>query len=281
MLGSITGSFKAGRRSFKGGASWDPGLNLTPELWIDASDTSSYVVGSGNNLSSLNDKTGNNILGFSSTPQRAHNALNSMPAFYANGSESIQTEDALGNPANATFSDGSGNHWAIGVVRFDGVNASKDSFWSFEGTTRTYAISAGATNNTFPGEIDYDGGNTISNGIARNQFTVNIARYTFAIVSIVFNKDGDQIFGRINGTLRTSIDPYDNSIDTVAQARLFRNRGNIRIQGYIAEFFHVADVPGTGGTDISDVEKAEGYLAHKWGMDGLLPVSHPFKDSAP
>ena len=280
MLGSITGSFKAGRRSFKGGP-WDPGLSLPLELWIDASDTSSYVVGSGNELDSLTDKTGKNLLGFTNSPQRAHNAIGFMPAFYADGSESIQTVDSNDDPANATLSDGAGNHWAIGVVRFDGVNASKDSFWSFEGASRTYAISSGATNNTFPGEIDYDGANTIANGISRNQFTVNIARYTFAIVSVVFNKAGNQIFGRINGTLRTSVDPYDNSIDTVAQARLFRNRGNIRIQGYIAEFFHVADVPGTGGTDISDVEKAEGYLAHKWGMDGLLPAGHPYKNSAP
>ena len=110
---------------------------------------------------------------------------------------------------------------------------------------------------------------------------MNLARYTFAIVSIIFNKSGNQIFGRINGTTRTDIDPYSNNIASVAQARFFRNRGNIRLEGYIAEYFHVADVPGTGGTNISDVEKAEGYLAHKWGMNGLLPNSHPYKSSAP
>ena len=280
MLGGITGSFKAGRRAIIG-ALWDPGIDLTPQLWIDASDTSSYVVGSGNNLSSVTDKAGNNTLGFSGTPQRASNALNMMPAFYANGSESIQTVDSNGDAANSTVTDGSGNHWAIGVVRFESTNASKDSFWSFNGVGRTYAYSSGASNNTWPGEIDYDGSNTISNGIAKNDFTVNIARYTFAIVSIIFNKSGNQIFGRINGTTRTDIDPYSNNISSVAQARLFRNRGNIRLEGYIAEFFHVADVPGTGGTNISDVEKAEGYLAHKWGMNGLLPNSHPYKSSAP
>jgi len=43
----------------------------------------------------------------------------------------------------------------------------------------------------------------------------------------------------------------------------------------------VKDIPGTGGTDISDVEKAEGYLAHKWGLTGNLPVNHPYKSSAP
>ena len=31
------------------------------------------------------------------------------------------------------------------------------------------------------------------------------------------------------------------------------------MSGKMAEFFTVADVPGTGGTDISTLEKAEGY----------------------
>ena len=31
----------------------------------------------------------------------------------------------------------------------------------------------------------------------------------------------------------------------------------------------------------SDIEKAEGYLAHKWGLEGNLPDDHPYKNSAP
>jgi hypothetical protein len=53
------------------------------------------------------------------------------------------------------------------------------------------------------------------------------------------------------------------------------------MSGRMAEFFSVASIPGTGGTDISTVIKAEGYLAHKWGLQGNLPVSHPYKSSAP
>ncbi len=63
--------------------------------------------------------------------------------------------------------------------------------------------------------------------------------------------------------------------------RIFRNRANERMGGRMAEFFSVASIPGTGGTDITDVQKAEGYLAHKWGLTSNLPVSHPYKSSAP
>jgi hypothetical protein len=63
--------------------------------------------------------------------------------------------------------------------------------------------------------------------------------------------------------------------------RIFRNRANERMGGRMAEFFTVADVPGTGSTDITDFQKAEGYLAHKWGLEANLPVGHPYKSVAP
>jgi hypothetical protein len=53
----------------------------------------------------------------------------------------------------------SGNHWAIGVFRYDGTDNTKDSIWSYEtngSPKRDYAISAGASNNTWPGELDRD-----------------------------------------------------------------------------------------------------------------------------
>lgn len=39
--------------------------------------------------------------------------------------------------------------------------------------------------------------------------------------------------------------------------------------------------PATGGTDITEFQKAEGYLAHKWGLTGNLPSDHPFKNVSP
>ena len=273
MLGSMTGSFKAGLRATGGPSEpWSPDTDLQPAFWIDASDTNSYVVGYYNNLSSVTDKTGNFILSKDGTPQRAFNALNMMPAFYFNGSEAFTSDNTGPLAAN-------GNHWAIGLFRWDQVNNSKDSAWSYEGD-RTYALSAGG-NNSWNGEIDYDGAQNI-NGLAKNVFSVPINVGTFAIVSVVFDKYSDQIYGRINGTTRTPIHAYNQSIDNTSDIRIFRNRGNHRTKGYLAEMLHVADRPGPGGkADISDVEKAEGYLAHKWGMDGSLPSNHPYKNSAP
>ena len=60
-----------------------------------------------------------------------------------------------------------------------------------------------------------------------------------------------------------------------------RNRASVELDGKMAEFFAVADIPGTGGTDISTLQKAEGYLAHKWGLTGSLPAGHPYKTTHP
>ena len=60
-----------------------------------------------------------------------------------------------------------------------------------------------------------------------------------------------------------------------------RNRSGVHLDGRLAEFMAVAGLPGTGGTDMSKIEKAEGYLAHKWGRTSALPSDHPYKNSAP
>ena len=253
-------------------SAWNPANDITPAYWLDASDTGSYSL-SGSTLNTVTDKAGNFTVSIDGTPTRVSSSLNSLNVWDFNGSESLVT----GSGPYAS----SGNHWAIGVFQWHAVNSTKDSFFSADGT-RTYAVSSSQSNNTWTGEIDYDGSNTIVSGTARNTFTASISQSTWTIVSIVFNKTGNQVFGRLNGTTRTSIDPYSNSMDTTASdVRMMRNRSGQKLDGRMAEYFHVAGVPGTGSTDISDVEKAEGYLAHKWGLTSSLPSSHPYKNSAP
>ena len=250
---------------------WSPSNDITTALWLDASDTTSYSL-SGATLSSVTDKSGNFTVSVVNTPTRVSADLNGLNVWDFDGTESLIT--------NSGPWASSGNHWAVGVVEWHVVDNNKDSFWSADGT-RTYALSS-SDNSAWDGEIDYDGSNSISSGRAKNDFTVSISSNTWTIISIVFNKTGNQIFGRLNGTTRTSIDPYSLSMDTNAtDVRMMRNRSGQKTNGRMAEYFHVAGVPGSGGTNIDDVEKAEGYLAHKWGLESNLPVSHPYYSSAP
>ena len=280
LIGTATGSFTAGRRaSAFSSAPWNPSTDITAAIWFDASDTGSYTL-SGSNVTAVTDKKGNATVTVNGTPNVSI-TLDSKNTFTFVPDEDFTTDEV----AQAS----NGNHWAIGVMQWNTRNDSQDSFWSTENnsgsiaTKRDYAISAGASN--FDGELDLDGLVTgrISSTIGNKQdFDSGVAQNTWVIMVVIFNKTGNQIALRVDGTdAFTPVNDYDNSLDTNMDLRIFRNRANERMGGIMAEFFSVASIPGTGGTDITDVQKAEGYLAHKWGLTSNLPVSHPYKSVAP
>ena len=105
------------------------------------------------------------------------------------------------------------------------------------------------------------------------------------LLETVTDKSGTYSSIKVKGDPTTNsfspVNDYDNSLQTNQQLRLMRNRSSVECKGKFAEFFAVADIPGSGSTDISDIEKAEGYLAHKWGLEGNLPDDHPYKNTAP
>lgn len=281
MFGSFTRSFRAGRRPVVSADPWSPSTDITPVAWLDASDTNNYTT-SGTTLTSVTDKVGTYTMTVINNPTVVSSGLNGYSVFDFNGSASL-----LSDSFEAQV-DGSGNHWAIGLFLADTVDHTQDSFWSYETNQtpkRDYAISSAASNNTWPGELDLDSlsSSRISSTIGNKQaFDSALSLDSWHIVVAIFNKTGNQISVRVDGANAfTPVNGYDNSLSTNQDLRIMRNRANRRLDGRFAEFFAVADLPGTGGTDITDVEKAEGYLAHKWGVTSLLPVSHPYKSTAP
>ena len=253
-----------------------PTVNLwvpTPDAWFDASDTSSYTL-SGSNLTSVTDKAGNFNINVDGTPTRVSNGLNNKNVWDFNGSESLISTNS------GPYASG-GNHWAIGVFQFHTTTSTKDSFWSADGG-RTYAISSSNSSNNWYGEIDYDGSNSIVNGKARNTFTQGINQSTWAIVAVIANKTDNEFYGRLNGSIKTNVDVYNNSMNTnCTDLRMMRNRSGVKLDGRMAEYFHFASYVGGDTNNYSEVWKAEGYLAHKWGLTSLLPSNHPYKNNPP
>jgi hypothetical protein len=259
---------------------WSPSSDITTVAWIDASDSSNYST-SGTTLTSVTDKSGTYTMVVGGTPTTG-NTQNGLNVFDFDGSEYLQSSTNNTQVSN-------GNHWAIGVFRFEGTNSTQDSLWSYETTgspKRDYAISSGNSSNSWPGELDLDGlfSNRISSTIGNlelwddKSLTIN----QYHIVSCWFNKSGNQIGVRVDGTNAfTPVNDYDNSLQTNQQLRLMRNRASQELDGKLAEFFAVANIPGTSGTDLTHLIKAEGYLAHKWGLTSSLPSDHPYKTSAP
>lgn len=261
---------------------WEPN-DVSLVAWIDASDSSNYTR-SGTSLLSVTDKAGvYSTMTIGGNPTTNSATKNGLNVFDFDGNDYIQ-----GSSYESQVN--SGNHWAIGVFYADFVNQDKDSFWSYDtnqSAKRDYAISsAGGGSNTWPGELDLDGlsSNRISSTIGNRQTwdLQGVSIDSWVIVSCWFNKTGNQIGCRVNGrNTFTPVNDYDNSLKNNQRLRLMRNRTSRELDGMLAEFFTVADIPGTGGTDLTDLEKAEGYMAWKWDLVSTLPVTHPYKNSAP
>ena len=261
---------------------WSPTeVSGSTAAWFDASDTSSYTE-SGLNVTAITDKAGNATVTVNGNPN-VTNTLDGKNVFTFVPDEDFTTDEFA-------QVDSLGNHWAIGLFQWNTVNNTRDSFWSVENNTvsasskRDYSVSA-SNSSAFDGELDLDGlsSNRISSTIGDKQdFDSGIAQHTWVIICAIFNKTGNQIALRVNGANKfTPVNDYDNSLNTNLDLRFFRNRASVRMGGRMAEFVSFAGMPGLGGTDVSDVERMEGYLAHKWAQEGSLPSDHPYKSSAP
>ena len=226
FISSTTGSFYAGRRSVAG--AWNPETDITTVAWIDASDTSNYTT-SGSTLTGVTDKSGSYTMSVGGTPTTS-DTLNSLSVFTFDGNNEYLQSTTYEPQVS------SGNHWAIGLFRYDAVDNNKDSFWSYEtngSPKRDYAISSSATNNTWPGELDLDGlssdriSSTIGGALDWSVGGLNITQWY--IVACYFDKTGNQIGLRFDGRTNSfsPVNDYDNSLQTNQQLRLMRNRSSL------------------------------------------------------
>ena len=264
------------------GSTYTPSLNIPNlSLWLDPSDTTTTTYNGSNELTAITDKTGTATMTVNNTPQKSN--LNGLEVVVFNqpDNEFLQSD--------TTAQVSSGNHWALFMGQIASPDNNKDSIWSFEtnqSPKRDYAVSSSDASD-FDGELDLDG--LSSNRISSNagnliEFTAQtpIAAETIVIVVAFFNKTGSQIGVRVNGVNAfTPETDYDNNLKDNQQLRIFRNRGSQTFGGTLIEFMSVKGLPGTGGTDMTYIEEAEGYVAHKFNQASLLPGDHPYKSNAP
>ena len=284
-LGGATGSFTAGHRGSAFTRDWKPWmLGNDLRMWLNPSDTSTTTFQAGpNNLTSITDASGNSgvTININNTPQQSTEDNKQIISFDHASNEYLST-GSFGIASN-------GNHWAAFAGEIASVNSTKDSIWSFDTTqtpARDYAISASNVND-FNGELDLDGLTTnriSSNAGNKIDFTAQtpIQPNTKFMILCYFDKSHGEIGVRVNGTNAfTPETDYDNNLRTTAGMNIFRNRGSQSFGGKLFEFMVSQGLPGIGSGNKMYIEKAEGYLAHKWSREVLLPGAHPYKSSAP
>jgi len=255
---------------------WEPGDTPGIVSHYDTSTSSGYSGGAFG-ITGLNDLQGYRDLstGGSSIPTIGinQNSLNTVELDGASQFLSTSTGD---------YFTAEGLHWAIMLCSPFSVGNSSDSMWALDGGWRDYQFQAGNASN-FYGDLALGNGNTSITNIGNS----NNHEGSFTIASIAFNIGGegsDIITTKLtssNGNY-TKTGAYSGQIFNSHTLKIGASRNNNqKLPMHFAELFLVAGDASEVTNSTTQIEKAEGYLAHKWGLEGNLDSSHPYKSTPP
>jgi hypothetical protein len=237
---------------------WTPS-SISTALWLDANDYSTLTYGVSGNVSQWNDKSGNArhlTQGTESMhPKTGVTTLNGLNALDFDGSNDFMSV------ANAAWHNNGDIH-IFSVARCDGstdiVVANNDGaggyFCRAQGTTQ------------YRSSMIADGGSATA------------GTFTAATPHIFESKYATPVTGaRIDGGTEVTFSGsgYTSTVNSLTIGAGDNGTTN-SFNGEVAEVLVVAGVMSTGNR-----QKVEGYLAHKWGLEGNLPGDHPYKSSPP
>ena len=240
------------------------GLVIRPEwdifdstyAWWDASDSSTVTIETG--ITQLDDKSGNGYhfkqSAASEQPEYVLNAQNGLNKISFNGVTKMHTDNIANVDSRVQSS--------CLVIAFKpaGVDSSFDSIISWNGGGTDYQIDSNNAGE-WRGQVRSSSSLTIG--------TVNTL-WENRILSLVTNLTEWEIYK--NGTLKDT-----NTVGTLDVTDIIVglaiNRGNS--QPLASDFYEAMILPRRYRRE------AEGYLAHKWGIEDLLPINHPYKDYIP
>ena len=257
---------------------WSPSDESSLTAWWDASDISTLT---GDPVTQMTSKKGTftlqSIAGNSSSNPPDRTTINSLNALDFDMSSN---EKLLTSQSNFNINDG--NMIIVGAVVIEDVNNQKDAIWSIrDDNAPNNDIHLRAGNGSqFDGAFETEklglSGADLSGGFSRSfvggPFSDNI------IHASILDADNNDIYGRMNGVERLEIlDEYFTNVEMSNSVFIIHsNRSeNRELDGKFMELMIF------NSNDANLAIKAEGYLAHKWGLTGNLPDDHRYKSSAP
>lgn len=254
-----------------GGTLWTPAAIATA-LWLDAADASTFTL-TGSDIDQWADKSGNARHATPATatkPTRTASGINSMGSVvFGSGTDPLLTP-TFANPASAD-----GLTLAM-VLRRAGqpVNFSVPAAKGAANAEWSVQWANAANSNISYWRSNLAGGNTVATA---GSTLVDATDYLWSCwmsnAGLAQYRWGTTIAGP--GSAGSNRPPAGTSALTIGSSPDSAYAGN-RFQGLIAEIVLVhADV--TTATR----QLLEGYLAWKWGLEGSLPVGHPYKSAAP
>jgi len=252
------------------GGIWNP-LLVSPVAWYDASDASTITFGTGNNVAQWDDKSGNEY-------HMSQGSSSKQPEWgkegiQINGMNVIHYADTLAQmlidiPSEIDLtqfsilgvgeSKSSGDSPAMGYVRSDDSTDFLDFNLQCNDTQ-------GRINTSF--KIDNSSYNPTTG------YTTELADDNPFVVSVWY--DGAENVSRVNGGTVSATNTSAPDGATFSIKRIQCGRQSNTPKNWQGEYIIL------NTADIATIEKCEGYLAWKWGLQGSLDISHPYKGNAP
>jgi len=231
-------------------------------VWFDASYTSSITIGAGSSVSNWTDRT-----------SYTRTIVPSSTMTYS-------ATDMSGRPS--IICSGGGFYSSISSSTFSVFTA----FVVFKIPTigpNGYTSLINRTINNGPAGLDaYNSDRLYGNTgawVNVGTGTLNYSTYTSASIYSICTNIAGNYYESMNGTnfYNTRVNQSYYS-DQASNLYIFR-RGDNYTRTTLSS---VSEIIMYGTTmSISDIQKTEGYLAWKWGLQGVLPSNHPYKNVAP
>lgn len=252
---------------------WTPADLDSADLvgWYDASDVSTITTNASGDVSQWDDKSGNGYymeqLSGGLQLEYLTNAINGLPVLYGSG----------------TFDRMYSTNMSITVTNFAlvsvGASTAGSDFLCLGGIRSDGLTGSGSSSNWFVLRQQVrDGDGRLSTIVEFDDIAYSIssawdakfARPSPMIASARY--DGELAYARMDGgVLANTSNPPDGWVFPANEIRVGRDSGTPR--PYQGELLFLAT------SDSNLIDRAEGYLAHKWGI--TLDASHPYFAVAP
>ena len=244
------------------GTPWEPSdLGASVAHWYDAS----LEAGSnGSSVTTASDQAGSVNLATASGVSLITNWSNSLPAY-----DFDQTNGSTLSASSVTALSGASDAWVFLVCDVQS-NANNPFVWHYSTTsaaTTHFSIQFRST-----GVVWFmTQGSSLANTSAGSSASgTSIVGMRTAGSTLHAYQDGTLL--SLNNSTITSGFPSQ----TAALMAIGNDNSGNKIDGVVGEV-----VFGNAALSDSDRERIEGYLAHKWGLQGNLPIGHPYENAAP
>lgn len=252
-------------------ALWTP-AQITTALWLDAAD-SSTILTSGGIITSVNDKSGNSRnaipVSLSGWSGPVMGTLSGLPAIGFN--QSTTKSQGLSVPVSAVPGASGLIIGVYSVFLYPGsYGAGFISIYAADNPDIRIGMGTGISNSS------YWNGSYVFNAYSANYTSRSVHAQSFSSSAGTTSSSLIQ-----DGTTLTTGSRATGSAFTVAYSEftlggfLLSAARDYR-QGWLQELIVIQ---GSGFS--SSIQRLEGYLAWKWGLQANLPSNHPYKSAAP